>query len=53
MQRASGGQSAQTAGKEMRPSAKWQLVDGQFNDKLPVINLWEQKPDLILWNQVS
>jgi hypothetical protein len=39
MQRASGGQSERKADKEMHPSAKWQLVNGQFNDKLPVINL--------------
>jgi len=53
MQRASGGQSVWTTDKEMRPSAKWQLVNGQLNNKLPVINQWEQKPDLILRNQVS
>jgi hypothetical protein len=41
MQRASSGQSAQRVDKEMHPSpsAKWQLVNGQFHDKLPVINI--------------
>jgi hypothetical protein len=39
MKSAKGAGGPQRAHKEMHPSAKWQLVSGQFNGELAMINL--------------